>query len=351
MSAFALTPSETKKAVTDIMAAGLVPFVKGSPGLGKSSVFRSISQDANLEYLDNRASQMTPEDFMGLPMRTLDPVTGRAYAEFVPFSMFPTADTPIPKGKAGWFLAFDEFNSAQKSVQAASYKLVLDRFAGQHKLHDNCYIACAGNLDTDRAIVNAMSTAMKSRLIHITMRADLGEFVKYGHQNDFDVRMLGFLEFQPDELHNFKPDSPSDTFPCPRTWEFCSKVIKGKAYDDISKAVVAGTIGDGGMVKLMTFLREFDSLPRYEEIVKDPIIVPVPVNPSTRYALVTMLLERLKVTDFGSVIQYVTRLSTEFQAVFFRSVLDRYPTLRRERSFIANINTFTKFVNNIPDAA
>lgn len=351
MSAFTLSPSEVEKAVIDIMAAGLVPFVKGSPGLGKSSIFRSIAQKSNLTYIDNRTSQMTPEDFMGLPMRAVDPVTGNAFAEFVPFSMFPTQKTPIPKGKAGWFMSFDEFNSASKGVQAASYKVVLDRYAGQHKLHDNCYIACAGNLDTDRAIVNVMPTAMKSRLIHITMRADLVEFVRFGHKNNFDHRIMGFLEFQPDQLHDFRPDSPSETFPCPRTWEFCSHLIQGKAYDDISKAVIAGTIGEGGMVKFMAFLREFGSLPRYEDIVKDPLIAPVPSNPSTRYALVTMLLERLKVADFGSVIQYVTRLSTEFQAVFFRSVLDRYPSLRREKAFVANINTFTKFVNNIPDAA
>jgi hypothetical protein len=350
MSIFALTPSEIEKAVIEIMAEGLVPFVKGSPGLGKSSIFRNIAKKGGLVYLDNRLSQMTPEDFMGLPMKVLDE-DGQSFAEFVPFTMFPTTKTVLPKGKNGWFIALDEFNSASKSVQAASYKVVLDRFVGQHELHSQAFIACAGNLDTDRAIVNVMSTAMKSRLIHLTMRADLGEFTKYAHQNGFDSRIMGFLEFQPGKLHDFRPDTPSETFPCPRTWEFCSKLIKGKDYADISKSIVAGTIGEGCMVEFMTFLKEFDHLPSYATIVSDPLIAPVPSNPSTRYALVTMLLDKLEPKDFGHVVKYVTRLSTEFQAVFFRNSLDRYPKLRREPSFIANINTFTKFVNNIPDAA
>lgn len=350
MSNFALKPSEIEHEVTEILAAGLVPFVRSEPGLGKSSIFRQIARKAALKFIDNRVSQMTPEDFMGLPVRSTRP-DGTVYAEFAPFTMFPVEGTPLPKGMNGWFLSMDEFNSGNKSIQAPSYKLVLDREVNQSKLHDNVFIACAGNLDTDRAITIPMSTALKSRLVHLRMKADLDEFILFAHRNKFDPRIMGFLAFQPDKLHAFKPDSEDDTFPCPRTWEFVSKLITGKGHDDLSKATIAGTIGKGTMVEFMAFLREFNSLPRYEDIVKDPANCPVPANPSTRYALVTMLLERLKDTDFAQVIEYVKRFSTEFQAVFFRNVLVRYPLLRRDRAFSANVNTFTNYVKGIPEAA
>lgn len=39
---------------------------------------------------------------------------------FMPFNIFPLENTPLPKGKNGWLLFLDEFNSAPKDVQAAA---------------------------------------------------------------------------------------------------------------------------------------------------------------------------------------------------------------------------------------
>ena len=50
----------------------------------------------------------------------------------------------------------DEFNSALPSVQAACYKLVLDRMVGQHHLHKKCFIVACGNKETDNAIVDIL---------------------------------------------------------------------------------------------------------------------------------------------------------------------------------------------------
>ena len=55
-------------------------------------------------------------------------------ATFVPFDIFPLSDWKLPEGKEGWLLFLDEFNSASKAVQAASYKLILDRCIGGTRL-------------------------------------------------------------------------------------------------------------------------------------------------------------------------------------------------------------------------
>lgn len=115
MSMFAQRPSEVRKSVIECIEVGLVPFVRSSPGLGKSSIFRQIAEDFNLEFIDIRLSQAVPEDMMGLPMRG-----DNGKAHFMPFDMFPTQNDKIPAGKNGWLIALDEFNSGTKAIQAAA---------------------------------------------------------------------------------------------------------------------------------------------------------------------------------------------------------------------------------------
>ena len=108
------TPRQVRKFVERCFNAGLPPFVKSSPGIGKSAIMRQLAKDYNLELIDIRLSMCDPTDLNGLPC--FNEKTGKA--EFRPFDMFPVKGTPLPPGKNGWLMFFDEFNSAPKSIQA-----------------------------------------------------------------------------------------------------------------------------------------------------------------------------------------------------------------------------------------
>lgn len=111
-----VTPRTAKRLLTKVMAAGLVPFIQSSPGMGKSSIFKQIAKEFRLKLIDHRMSTSEPTDMTGLPRFTAD---GRA--EFVPFrGLFPLTDDPIPDGFDGWMLFLDEWNAASKQVQAAN---------------------------------------------------------------------------------------------------------------------------------------------------------------------------------------------------------------------------------------
>jgi hypothetical protein len=340
MTMFKLTPKQLRKEVIACMEVGLVPMVTSSPGLGKSSIFAQIAKDFGLVMIDLRLSQMAPEDLMGLPMRKEE----KAY--FAPFEMFPTESTPIPKGMNGWMLNLDECNSAPKSVQAAAYKLILDRYVGQEKLHPNVYIVAAGNLATDKAIVTQQGTAMQSRLIHLELIADHKSSMEHMAKNGYDHRIIGFLEFQPEKLHSFRPDHTDKTFACPRTWEFASRLIKGKAYTDVSIALLAGALSDGVAVELHTFMQEYDKIPKFNRIMQAPKTIEVPVEPSTKYAVLTMILDQVTEQNFETVVEYMLRFPTEFQALFFRGVVHRKPSIKRLPAFAQSIKHLTRFLND-----
>ena len=114
MSAFKCTPRQARGHIVEILEAGLVPFLRSSPGMGKSAIIRSIADEYGMELLDIRLSTCAPEDLTGLPHFE------NGIAKFMPFDMFPVEGTELPTGKNGWIVFLDEFNSASKAVQAAA---------------------------------------------------------------------------------------------------------------------------------------------------------------------------------------------------------------------------------------
>lgn len=213
LNIYRCTPRQVKRFVTDVLFAGLVPYVQSSPGMGKSSIMRAIASELNLQLIDHRLSTSAPEDLSGLPRFDED-----GKARFSPFAdLFPVEGTPLPPGKEGWMLFLDEFNSASKSVMAAAYKLILDRMVGQHKLHERVVICAAGNLATDRAITNPISTAMQSRVVHLEMQINFQEWLEdVALKEGYDSRVIAYLSQYNSKLMDFRPDHQEKTFCCPR---------------------------------------------------------------------------------------------------------------------------------------
>jgi len=317
-----VSPTQLYNEIIEVISAGLVPIVKSSPGMSKSAIISLVAKDCNLKLIDLRLSQCTPEDLQGFPMRTGNK------ASFVPFDMFPIAGEPIPDGYDGYLLLLDEITSASKPVQAAAYKLVLDKYVGSFPLHENCAIVCAGNKATDHAVVVKMSTALQSRLIHYELELSAQDWLTWAYAEDLDHRVTGFINFMPDKLMSFDPDNTDETFSCPRTLEFLSKLTKGKEVTNKMLPRIAGTIGSGVAIEFICFAQEFDKLPSFSDICTKPDSVSVPDEPSTKYATISMLIQNHTDTSIKEVLQYVERFDPEMQIVFSKGVNAKNPRLR-----------------------
>jgi hypothetical protein len=341
MTAYTCTPREAKNYVSEIIAAGLVPFMQSSPGMGKSAINYEVSNDYSLKMVDMRLSTMAPEDLSGLPNFQ------NGKATFSPFDVFPVEDTDLPEGKQGWLLFLDEFNSASKSVQAAAYKLVLDRMVGQHRLHNNVAIVCAGNLATDRAIVNPLSTAMQSRVIHLVLRLDFKQFQEdVMLARNWDSRIVAYLSYKPTQLHDFRPDHNDHTFCCPRTWEFMNKLIQDKEVTASKAAMYAGTITSGVAADFVQFVKVYENLPSIREIVNNPSGIPVPADPATRYATVTHLMDHGDEKNLDDVVTYIKRMPMEFQVLFFRGLKLRKKELRSHPAFRQALVDLSRYLHD-----
>lgn len=325
------TPRQVRSYVIDVLSAGLVPFVQSSPGMGKSSIMRSICDEMSLQMIDHRLSTSAPEDLSGLPH-----FNERGEALFAPFAdLFPLAHTPVPQGKEGWMLFLDEFNSASKGVQAAAYKLILDKMTGQHPLHQRCVISAAGNLATDRAIVNNISTAMQSRVVHLEMRIDFDDWLMdVALKQNYNPMVVAYLSRYPEQLMDFRPDHQEKTFNCPRTWEFVNRLTQGKEVTPAMTPLLAGTISSGSAVSFVQFCSIFSTLVSVDDIIKDPSGTTVPTDTNTKWAVISHMMDRVKDDTFDKLAQYADRFDLSFRILFYRGTMVRHPTLKRHPAFI-----------------
>lgn len=336
------TPRQTRRYVKDCIYAGLVPFVQSSPGMGKSTIMRSIANEENLKLIDHRLSTSAPEDLSGLPR-----FNDRGHAEFVPFAdLFPIEGMTIPTGKLGWMVFLDEFNSASKAVSAAAYKLILDKMTGQHRLHENVVLTCAGNLSTDRAITNPISTAMQSRVVHIEMQVNFEEWLyDVALPEKYDSRIVAYLSQFPSKLMDFRPDHNEKTFCCPRTWEFTNRLIQGKPIDDSYAPLLAGTITSGVAVDFVKFTEVFHNMVTINEIRQDPSACRLPDSASSKWAVISHMMEKITEENFDDLSTYADRFSMDFRILFYRSVLVRQPILRQHPVFIRAMSSLSRYLN------
>ena len=313
--------------VTDYIKAGIVPMLHGSPGIGKSQIVHQIAEQYGLELIDLRLSQCDPTDLAGFPQ--ID--EARKKAGYLPMDTFPLEGESPKAGYNGWLLFFDEANSAPKAVQAAAYKILLDRKIGQHSLHKNCALVAAGNLETDGAIVEEMSTALQSRLSHIELQVDSDSWVEWAQKSDVHHMITSFIQFKPGQLYTFKADHTDKTYACPRTWEFANRVMKVTEDKPANRLpMLSGTLSEGVAREFLTFVKIYDDLPKPAQIMANPETIKVPSEPSILYALTGTLSHNATPQNFESLMKFIVRLPVEFQVVTMRE------TIRRNKAMMAH---------------
>ena len=324
-----ITAAQAPDMIMEVLKAGLVPMLHSSPGMAKSSIYHQLAKEQELFVIDMRLSQSDPTDMGGFPY--VNPETKKA--GYMPMDTFPIEGDKIPEGYKGWLLLMDEFTSAPLAVQAAAYKVILDKQVGQFNLHPNVAIVAAGNLATDKAIVNRLSTAMQSRMIHFTLRIDNPAWLDWAFDNNIDHRIVSYIRYKPEILHNFNPNHNDMTFPCPRTWEFASKMVsKWPKIEDKHLAIIAGAIGEGAAREFYGYCDIYGQLPDISEMINRGSSLKIPDEPSTLYAISGYIPSHALVSNIGALMKYIERFPIEFQIITLSNILKKIPEIISETS-------------------
>ncbi len=323
-----VTISQASTMMAKLLTNQLVPMIKGSPGCGKSQSVYQLAKKYKLKVIDLRLAQCDPCDLAGFPLITGDK------ADYLPMTHFPIEGDKVPEGYEGWLLFLDEINSAPPSIQAAAYKLILDRQVGSHHLHKRVAVVAAGNLETDNAVVTPMPTALQSRMVHLTLVVDKDQWIEWAGPKGIDHRIVSYIKFKPGALMTFDPDHSDDTYACPRTWEFASRLLATTELSDSDLTpLLSGTLSEGVAREFLTFCSIYKDLPTLDQILNQPLSIKVSQEPSVLYALTGTLAHNATKKNFDKMMAFTARIPAEFQVVMVKEALRRNPEIAETTGF------------------
>lgn len=308
-----ITIKQAKQLVKQLLKAKLVPNLLSSPGIGKSSLAQQVANDFNLELIDVRLAGYDPTLIDGYI--TLNPDNPKATTK--PLDVFPIeGDTP-PPNKKGWLILLDEFTSAPRAVQAACYRLILDRQVGGLNLHENVAMIIAGNKETDNAIASSLGTALQSRVTTLQIRGDTKAWVEWAIHAGIDDRVISYVQYTGDRIATFDPNHNDVTFLCGRTAEFLSQYLTKNnisSVNDNHLPAIAGMIGEGDAIEFNAFCSV--ALPDIPTLIANPATALLPTESGVQFLLSGALVTHLTDKNMGDVMSLINRLPIEIQFAF-----------------------------------
>jgi hypothetical protein len=268
------------------LASKLPPvLIHGSPGLGKSSIVKNIANELNIGFVDVRLAQMEPCDIKGLPVPDNENKVMRWYIN----GTWPK--DPNSKG----IIFLDEIKSCDRSIQVASYELILDRKLGDlYRIPDGWVVVAAGNNSGDRAVATTMSSALANRFMHLELDVNTEDWILWAQHNNIHPSVVGFIRYRNMYLFHMEGENLERGWPSPRSWERVSHILNLYKHLDsnnpILRKLVYGLVGTSAGVEFMEFHKlnaQFDDILDYMLNPKKPI--KIPEKEDAKYAMVSSL--------------------------------------------------------------
>jgi len=318
-------------------------FIMGGTGIGKSDTVYQAGEvlanrmnmdittdlDAQDEFriIDFRVADKRPADLRGLPDLSGDKTVWQE-PEFLP-----------DEGKG--IIVLEEFNLADKSLQAPAYQLVLDRKMDSYKVPDGFAIVALGNRRKDKANVHELGLPLKNRFDWAELQPpDTEDWIDWAMGNEIDSRVITFIKNNPDFL--YKPpigdnsgDGRRKAFATPRGWERVSLKIQDEPDDNMLQ-YASTTVGKDIASQFASFVKLAEGYD-IETILENPEEAELPNKPSAKYALASSVSQYYDETETKTkkqnFLKKVTNLVNRFKPSF-GSLLLRL-TIKQDKKFVS----------------
>lgn len=232
----------------------------GSPGIGKTRVTENIDQhpavaehDIEVEVHKLHLTMENPVTMEGLKWINEDGETLNAKPQWL----------PEDDGKVH-VVFYDDFNAAPRANQGAVYTNLTDWSIGMHDMPENTVQVLAGNLPDDKAIVNAVSSALTNRCFVCEVVPDAQEWCAWAAEEGFPDMHVAFVARFGTEVLMREPKE-NKPWASPRSHENLYREVQDdvevmgaeEAYD---KYLMQGYLGPDVATKFETFLEYEDVL-------------------------------------------------------------------------------------------
>lgn len=325
-----MKPTILYKSITALAHMRQPFMIWGDPGVGKSQIvaqaadalFMHIGKNGSKRprdsyFRDLRAVLLDPVDLMGIPIIE----KGRTCW---------AAPRMLPSEGSG-LLFFDELNRAPVMVQNACLQLVLDRRIGEYTLPDGWVVGAAGNYENETG-VQRMPDALRSRFTHLRAEPDIDDWAAFANRQNYDAAVVAFVRFRPELLHKYDRAQArkENAFPCPRTWEFASRIVQQGVSRSVEQGLLAGTVGEAAALEFAAFLSLYRELPDMDAMLANPDTAPIPTKPALCYAVANALARKATMVNVAAVMTYLGRVpQQEYSVMAVKDMCERDAKLAR----------------------
>ena len=259
----------------------------GPPGIGKSTLVKSLAEEEGIGFIDIRLAQREPVDIRGLPV----PRDDRQGIDWIIASEWPREGVEGTPERG--IILFDELTAADATLQVAAYEFILDRRLGElYKVPDGWYIVAAGNRSSDNAVARTMSSALSNRFLHLDLNASAKDWCDYATISGHHPDVIGLLRFRPDLILDMNGNLERG-WPSPRSWSRVSDEIilaeKLGIPDRTLSLIIDGLVGLPAGVELQAFRDSKSLLPDVKAMLKGEIELQFPERLDQQYAMITSI--------------------------------------------------------------
>ena len=296
--------------------------LRGEPGIGKSSMLKSIGERTGLPtaYID-----CPNMDLGDIAMPVVDHATKTT--RYYPNARFMLEQrTPVA-------IMMDEFTKAPAPVMNMLHPMleVANPRLGDIPIHPDSIIFTTGNLSSD-GVGDNMKAHTSARLTKVTvMKPDSEQWLTWaGNSGRIAPEVMAYVDrfpqvlasyldgTQKDNPYIYNPRVQQDGYICPRTLELASNIVAQRSNfsSDSLIAALAGTLGEAGARDMQAFIAYADQLPSKATIIADPKNAALPHQPGACAVVIYGLITSADKGNFSAFMEYVKRFAPEWQATF-----------------------------------
>ena len=293
----------------------IVPMLMGMQGIGKTDSYtQSVSAPYNgkkMGFLPVPLAQKEPTEVMGIQMPDLENNMTRNLKPH----WYIKLEEMIADGYELIWLLFDEFPQATVPTQNVTGELMNSRMAGDFKLPDGVFVACAGNRLKDKAGTNRIPTQIKDRVTFIEVEPNLDDYCDYATRKGNNPVIPAFLRFKgrEDPTVFCLSDPQQNATATPRSWDRADNILSMGFDDDLPalQEMLTGTIGEKTTTDFISFLEVVQSAPELtdlDHILDNPATASVTDRPDILFVVLGALAQKCTPDNFSAIAEYCKRI-------------------------------------------
>lgn len=248
-----------KKVTPTLIKHGIVPYLHGTQGLGKTQVVRQIAEEMGIGFVALYPATQEVGDLVGLLEKRSDGSVYHMRPEW-----FPTTGSGI--------LFIDEINRAHPDVIQAMFSLILDKTIHKHVLPPGWSIVVAGNYASNNFLTtNTKDDAWNSRFCHIDFKPTASEFVQYAESKQA-LSVAAFIRDNPACLEGTKQQFMDDNGikPNRRAWlDFIAPLENEEMDKGLRMEVYSGIVGKAAAAAKISHGEQLEKSLSIHDIMRD----------------------------------------------------------------------------------